>query len=329
MREEKSQWQIRSDVSATRLLGDIGGTNARFTLLAGGEFTRTQTIAVADYERIEDAIESYLKEVPAGLKPAEAALGVAGPITGDKIVMINSPWTFSIANLKKQFGWKALHVVNDFGANALAVPDLSEEFLLQIGDGVPAPDEPIAVLGPGTGLGVAALVPSPTGWIALTGEGGHATLAALDSREASIIDVLRRQYAHVSAETVLSGPGLVNLYDALCELAGKPATPSTPEHITRLYPGCDPQCREAVAMFCAILGTFAGDIALTFGARGGVYIMGGIVPKIHEIFRHSAFRERFEFKGRFRDYLSAIPTYVVSHPFPAFLGLKSLFKDSP
>jgi glucokinase len=316
-------------VGTSRLLGDIGGTNARFTLLAGGEFTRTQAITVADHESIEDAIRSYLKEIPAELKPAEAALAVAGPVMGDKIVMINSPWAFSIAGMKKQFGWKALHVINDFGANALSVPDLPAEFLLQIGEGARVPDAPIGVLGPGTGLGVAALVPSPTGWIALTGEGGHATLAALDSREASIIDILRRQYAHVSAETLLSGPGLVNLYDALCELAGKPATPSTPEHITHVYPGCDPQCREAVAMFCAILGTFAGDIALTFGARGGVYIMGGIVPKIYEIFRHSAFRERFEFKGRFRDYLCAIPTYVVSHPYPAFLGLKSLFENSP
>ena len=134
-------------------------------------------------------------------------------------------------------------------------------------------------------------------WIAVAGEGGNVTLAALDSREAAIIDILRRQYAHVSAEIVLSGPGLVNLYDALCELAGKPATPSTPEHITHLYPGCDPQCREAVAMFCAMLGTFAGDVALTFGARGGVYIMGGIVPKIYEIFRHSAFPRALRIQG--------------------------------
>jgi glucokinase len=174
---------------------------------------------------------------------------------------------------------------------------------------------------------VGALVPSPSGWIALAGEGGNVTLPALDSREASIIDILRRQYAHVSAEIVLSGPGLVNLYDSLCELAGKPATPVTPEHITNLYPGCDPLCREAVAIFCAMLGTFAGDVTLTFGARGGVYIMGGIVPKISEIFRHSAFRERFEFKGRYRQYLSAVPTYVVAHPFPAFPGLKTLFGD--
>ena len=226
--------------------------------------------------------------------------------------------------MRRQFGWTKLRVVNDFAANALSIPQLLPEHLSQVGEGAPVPDAAIAVLGPGTGLGVGGLVRSDGSWIAIPGEGGNITLAALDSREAAIIDILRRQYAHVSAEIVLSGPGLVNLYDSLCELAGKPTTASTPEHITHLYPGCDPQCREAVAMFCAMLGTFAGDVALTFGARGGVYIMGGIVPNIFEIFRHSAFRERFEFKGRYRQYLSAIPTYVVTHPFPAFLGLKTL-----
>ena len=311
----------------TRLLGDIGATHARFALLSGGEVARTQTLMVADYDRIEDAIHAYLREIPPNEKPGSAALAVAGPVTGDRVVMMNSPWGFSIEGVRQHFGWSKLHVVNDFAANALGVPLLLSEHLLQIGEGAKVEGAPIAVLGPGTGLGVAALVPSPSGWIALAGEGGNVTLPALDSREAAIIDILRRQYAHVSAEIVLSGPGLVNLYDALCELAGKPATPATPEHITNLYPGCDPQCREAVAIFCAMLGTFAGDVTLTFGARGGVYIMGGIVPKIYEIFRHSHFRERFEFKGRYRQYLSTVPTYVVTHPFPAFLGLKTLFGD--
>jgi glucokinase len=282
---------------------------------------------VADYDRIEDAIAAYLSEIPEEEQPANAALAVAGPVTGDSIAMMNSPWSFSSGAMRQHFGWSKLYVINDFAANALGVPELSAEHLLQVGDGAKVADAPIAVLGPGTGLGVSCLVPSPTGWIAVPGEGGNVTLPALDSREAAIIDILRRQYAHVSAEIVLSGPGLVNLYDALCELAGKPATPATPEHITNLYPGCDPLCREAVVIFCAMLGTFAGDVTLTFGARGGVYIMGGIVPKIYEIFRHSHFRERFEFKGRYRQYLSTVPTYVVTHPFPALLGLKTLFRD--
>lgn len=314
-------------MTGTRLVADVGGTNARFALLEGGDFDRVEIIAVADCERIEDAVSKYLAGIPAEKHPAEAAFSVAGPVTGDKIVMMNSPWTFSVEGMRREFGWKQLHVINDFAANALSVPEIPAELRLQVGDGSPAANMPIAVLGPGTGLGAGGLVPGPTGWIAVAGEGGNVTLAASDSREAAIIDVLRRQYAHVSAEMVLSGPGLVNLYESLCELAGKPATPSTPEDITNLYPGCDPQRREAVALFCALLGSFAGDLAMTFGARGGVYVMGGIVPKIYEIFRHSQFRDRFESKGRYRNYLSPIPTYVVAHPYPAFLGLKTVFKD--
>ena len=314
-------------MSPSRLLADIGATNARFALLANHEIMHSQVFMVADYEAFSDAIAAYAGQFPQNERPTEAALAVAGPVIDDRVTMMNSPWNFSIAGLKQQFNWTRLHIMNDFAANALAVPVLSPGDVIQIGEGAPVPDAPIVALGPGTGLGVGGLIPADGRWIAVAGEGGNVTLAALDSREAAIVDILRRQYAHVSAEIVLSGPGLVNLYESLCELAGKPATPSTPEHITHVYPGCDPQCREAVAIFCAMLGTFAGDCALTFGARGGVYIMGGIVPKIVEIFRHSTFRERFEFKGRYRHYLSSVPTYVVMHPFPAFLGLRTLFED--
>jgi glucokinase len=314
-------------MSRPHLIADVGGTNARFAMLRDGDFSRVEIYAVADYDRIEDAVRAYLGDAAADDRPVEAAFAVAGPVTGDRIVMMNSPWSFSVAAMRREFGWDGLHVINDFAANALSVPEIPAELRLQIGDATPAANAPVAVLGPGTGLGAGGLVPSPTGWIAVAGEGGNITFAPADSRESAIVDILRRQYAHVSAELLLSGPGLVNLYDCLCELAGKPAAPSTPEDITNLYPGCDPQRREAVSLFCAILGSFAGDLAMTFGARGGVYIMGGIVPKIFEIFRHSQFRNRFESKGRYRDYLSAIPTYVVAHPYPAFLGLKTLFRN--
>ena len=314
-------------MSSSRLLADIGATNARFALLTNGEIVQSDVFMVADYDNFADAIAAYVGQFAQNERPNEAALAVAGPVLGDRVAMMNSPWNFSISDLKQQFGWTRLHIMNDFAANALAIPALTPDDRFQVGEGEPVANAPIVALGPGTGLGVGGLVPCEGRWVAVAGEGGNVTLAALDSREAAIIDILRRQYAHVSAEIVLSGPGLVNLYDSLCELAGKPATPSTPEHITHIYPGCDPQCREAVTIFCAMLGTFAGDVALTFGALGGVYIMGGIVPKIAEIFRHSAFRERFEFKGRYRHYLSNVPTYVVTHPFPAFLGLRTLFKD--
>jgi glucokinase len=309
-----------------RLLGDIGATNARFALLSpGGNAEAEKTFRVADYPQISDCIAAYLAEV--GAKPEEASIAIAAPMAGDAVAMINAPWRFSQSALKERFGWRVLHMVNDFAANALAVPHLDPESVVRIGKGAPVSGFPIAVLGPGTGLGVAALVPVENHWLALPGEGGHATLAAIDSREAAIIDILRRQYAHISAERVLSGPGLVLLYDALCELAGRPQATVAPEYVTRLYPGCDPQSREAVAQFCAMLGTFAGSVALTYGARGGVYIMGGVIPRIVEFFRHSQFRERFEFKGRYREYLEGVPTYVVLQRAPAFLGLKTLFGD--
>jgi glucokinase len=309
-----------------RLLGDIGATHVRFALLdAQGVIGQPSILAVADYDQLAGAIRAYLSGFSQSDHPTQAAFGIAAPIAGDQVVMTNAPWRFSIDAMKREFGWKHFYCVNDFKANALAVPQLSPDDVVQIGEGTAVKHGTIAVLGPGTGLGVGALVHVKGGWTAIAGEGGHATLAAFDSREAAIIDILRRQYAHVSAERALSGPGLVNLYDSLCELAGKPGGPMSPEHITNLYPGCDPQCREAVALFCAMLGTFAGSVALTFGARGGVYIMGGVIPKIFEFFRNSHFRERFEFKGRYRHYLSAIPTYVVMQENPAFLGLKTLF----
>lgn len=314
-------------MSGFKLLGDLGATNVRFALLApDGGVNRFENLRNLDYETVVEAIDAYLAQVPKEEHPTEAAFAVAAPVTGDKITMLNSPWSFSMEAVRQRYGWSKLHLVNDFVANALAVPLLKEDDVVQIGEGNAAEGEAIAVLGPGTGLGVAGLIRCGGAWTPVAGEGGHATLAPMDSREAAIIDILRRQYAHVSAERVLSGPGLTNLYDALCELAGKPAAPLTPERITDLYPGCDPQARETVMMFCGMLGTFAGSVALTFGARGGVYVMGGIVPKILGTFTQSSFRERFEFRGRYRAYLSEIPTFVVTRPNPAFLGLTTLFR---
>jgi glucokinase len=315
-------------LSGLRLLSDIGATNVRFALQEpDGRVHLEAGLRNLDYETVIEAIDAYLASVPKDARPAEAAIAVAAPVIGDKIAMMNAPWSFSIDAVKRHYGWSALHVVNDFVANALAVPHLNDADIVQVGEGTPTEGEAIAVLGPGTGLGVAGLMRCGGSWTPIAGEGGHATLAPMDSREAAIIDILRRQYAHVSAERVLSGPGLANLYDALCELAGKPAAPLTPERITDLYPGCDPQARETVMMFCAMLGTFAGSVALTFGARGGVYIMGGIIPRILGTFIQSNFRERFEFRGRYRAYLSEIPTFVVTRPNPAFLGLATLFRE--
>ena len=307
------------------LIGDIGATNARFALAAAnGAVQHTRVLACDDYATISDAIAAYLA-ADALPKPHAAALAVASPVTGDMVTLTNHPWSFSIAALQHHFGLDRLLVVNDFTANALAMPHLAPQERLAIGGGSPVPGTPIAVLGPGSGLGVSGLIPAPNGWMALAGEGGHATMPPADERESVVLDHMRRRFDHVSAERVLSGPGLVNLYQTLCEIEGVPAAPFTPAQIAdRRIGESEPLCRAALEMFCTMLGTVAGDLALTLGARAGVYIAGGIVPRLGAHFAETGFRERFEAKGRFGPYLSAIPTYVVTHPIPAFLGLVSL-----
>jgi glucokinase len=309
-----------------RLLGDIGATNARFALAdAEGTPQRVRVLAADDHPSLEAAITAYLSEESFTPPPQEAALAVASPITGDAVTLTNHPWSFSVLRMKQALGLTRLLLVNDFTANALAVPRLRPEDRMPVGGGMPAEGAPIGVLGPGTGLGVSGLVPTPQGYVALASEGGHVTVAPADAREDAVLDRLRQRFDHVSAERVLSGQGLVTLYTTLAEIAGVPAGPFTPAQIAdRAIGESEPLVREALAMFCAMLGTVAGNLALTLGARGGIYIAGGIVPRLGARFAESAFRHRFEAKGRMRPYVAAIPTYVVTHQIPAFLGLVAL-----
>jgi glucokinase len=251
---------------------------------------------------------------------------VASVIDGDRIELTNSPWRFSIEATRQAAGLDRLEVVNDFTAVALSVRHLKPEHLVAIGGGAALAGRPIAVLGPGTGLGVSALVPSASGeWTALDTEGGHVTMAAASEREARILDRLRSQFDHVSAERVLSGQGLVNLYQAIAALSGHQAVFSTPDVISkRGLDGSCPVSREAVETFFAMMGTAAGNLALSLGAKGGVFIAGGILPRMADAFRLSAFRTRFEAHGRFQPYLAGIPTWLITHPLPAFVGLAAL-----
>ncbi len=310
------------------LVGDIGATNARFALVTpAGELTAIQVLPCEDYPTIADAIATYLKEAK-GERPVDAVLAVAATPSGDAVSMTNHPWTFSIEALRNAVSLKRLKVVNDFHAAAAAIPFLAAKDRIQIGPGVPAPGAPIGVLGPGSGLGVSALVPTPSGPKPIPGEGGHVTMSPADDRESAVLKIMRARYDHVSAERVLSGPGLVNLYNTLCELSHVKAAPLTAAQITDPKIGAeDASAREATAMFCAMLGTIAGNLALTLGAKGGIYIAGGIVPKLGDYFAQSQFRARFEAKGRFRDYLAAIPTYVIVRPYAALLGAASLRED--
>ncbi|MBP2301655.1 glucokinase [Azospirillum picis] len=310
------------------LVADIGGTNARFGLIDGRVVREVRVLRCANYASIEDAATAYL--TAAGLaahgtpgRPRRGAFAVAGPVTGDRIAMTNLVWEFSVGQVRNALGLEGLKVINDFTAVALSVPRLAPEDLRQVGDGTPLAGMVVGVLGPGSGLGVSGLVPAAGGrWTALSGEGGHTTMAPVSDRESSVLAQLRKSFDHVSAERVLSGPGLINLYQALSIIDGREPASLTPAEITdHALAGTEPHCTEAVEMFCAMLGTVAGNLALTLGARGGIYIAGGIVPKLGNLFTHSRFRKRFVEKGRMRDFLAPIPTYVITHDLPAFLGL--------
>jgi glucokinase len=311
------------------LIGDIGATNARFAIVQpDGSTTPARVYALNDYASLSDTIDAYLAEESPPTRPRQSVLAVASPVTGDQVTLTNHTWTFSIEALRRHVGLQRLRVINDFAANALAIPHLGERDRLQIGAGSPVSDAPIALIGPGTGLGVSTLVPTPGGAVPIAGEGGHVTMAPANAQESAVLDLMRKRYDHVSAERVLSGPGLVNLYATLCELSDVPAGPFTPPQITdpRIWDE-DPRTREATAMFCAMLGTVAGNLALTLGARGGIYVAGGIVPRLGAHFAQSEFRARFEAKGRLRGYLAAIPTYVIARPLPALLGATALLKQ--
>ena len=308
------------------MLADIGATNARFRLSGGGGET-TAVLASAEFSSLEATVRGFLDSVRPAVPPRTAAFAVAGPVSGDAVTLTNLGWRFSITELRRVLGLDRLEVVNDFTAVALALPALGPgDRRVLGGEREPTAGAALAVLGPGSGLGVSGLLPTPGGgWVSIAGEGGHVTLAATDEREAAILAALRRRLGPVSAECALSGPGLVNLYRAVAELDGHEAEPLAPAAITEAgLDGSCPRCREALALFAAFLGTVAGDLALTLGARGGVYLAGGIAPRLADFLEGSTFRRRFEDKGIQRPWLAAIPTWIITHPFPAFAGLATL-----
>ena len=313
-------------MAVARLLADIGGTNVRFAIQRGTEpATEIMVLATEDHAGLHQAAQSYLGRIgrPADLKLA--AFAIASPITGDLVSMTNLPWRFSTEEVRRALGLDKLLVVNDFVAVAHGVPYLPATDLIQIGGAQPVPLEQKALIGPGTGLGTSGLVPSKDDWIIIEAEGGHVTMAPANDREGAILARLRAVYGHVSAERVVSGMGLVNLYTALAGLEGRPVENLEPPDIARkAADGSCAVCKETIDTFCAMLGTVAGNLVLTLGARGGLYIGGGIIPKLGEVFFQSDFRRRFEDKGRFQSYLAPVPAYVISARYPAFVGLQYL-----
>jgi glucokinase len=307
------------------LLGDIGGTTVRLAVLTGDAVGPIDHLAVAQYRSLIDAIEDFLGGRDDRNRIGAAVLDVAGPIEGGRCVLVNSQWTVDAAALHAAFGFEPILLINDFEAVAHALPHLGQADVRPVAVGRPSRVESLAVIGPGTGLGMAGVIRRDDRVTIVPTEGGHATLPGTTPREDTVIAYLRGKFHHVSAERALSGPGLENLYEAIAAIDGIAVPGRTAAEITRdaLDRSC-PVCAAAVDMFCAMLGTVAGDLALMFRARGGVYIAGGIVPRIVELLARSEFNARFMAKGRFRPYLEDIPVAVIVNPDPAFLGLKAL-----
>ncbi len=311
------------DQGYPRLLGDIGGTNARWAWQesAAAPLQDISVIPCQASASLYDSAVNYLATTGHG-RPQCVGIGIATAVTGDVVRMTNNSWTFSIAQFKQSLGVHRCLVINDFTALAMSLPALTQSDLRPVGAGVAIKGEPIALLGPGTGLGVSGLIlTGKDQYFALSGEGGHATVAAADDQEAALLSLLRARFGHVSAERVLSGPGLVDLYRAVCELDGQVARSLSPADVTdAAMTGTDQECVKTAHLFTSFLGNVAGNLTLTLGARGGLYIGGGIVPLLGDAFNAALFRQRFEEKGRFKDYLSTIPTWIIRASTPALVG---------
>jgi len=310
-----------------RLLADIGGTNARFALERGpGCIDRIATLACADHPRFQDAVRAYLgRHADGGVPVRHAVIAIANPVEGDHIKMTNHCWEFSLAGARDELGLDTLLAVNDFAALAMALPQLAASDLVQVGGGAAAPDGVIGLVGAGTGLGVAGLLPADGRWSVLQSEGGHVAFSPADRREQEILDYCRQRWEHVSAERLVSGPGLALIREALAARAGTQARPLDPAAIVeRALDGADALCVETLDIFCAMLGTVAANVAVTLCARGGIYIGGGVVPRLGEWFARSPFRARFENKGRFSSFTARIPCFVIHAPYPALGGAAAM-----
>lgn len=299
------------------LVADIGGTNARFGLVRrpGGPPEAVAVLPGAEYDGLPDAVAAYLDLYGGGVRPGAACLAIAGPVDGDRYRLTNAGWHGSIRDL----GIPGAHLLNDFEALAFSLPFLAGDDLEPLGGPPPAARMVKAVLGPGTGLGVAGLVPAGDGWVPVPGEGGHVAAPAVTELEMEVVRALRADgMAHVDAEHLISGPGLTRLHRGLALVDGVPADPLPAAEIVARAD--DPRCARTVEVFCGLLGTFAGNVALTLGARGGVYLGGGVLPRIADRVRASDFRRRFEASPVLADYLASIATCLIVARQPALTG---------
>ncbi len=310
------------------LVADIGGTNARFGLVTapGGPPDVVRSLPCASYPGLAGAVTAYLEGVESPT-PSAACMAVAGPVSAGGVRLTNGPWDISVATTRDQLGLDRFTLINDFVALAMSLPWLEAADLRHIGGPDVVPGRPMAVLGPGTGLGVAGVLPVGGRWVPVDSEGGHTDAPAVTDREIEVARLLRAGRESVSAEYLLSGSGLERLHGALRQVHGLPAQPAElPRPVDAAticaagVAGTDKACVEALSVFCALLGGFAGNVALTLGARGGVFLGGGMLPRIADFLETSDFRRRFEAKQEMASYVEAVGTTLIVTPTPALRG---------
>ena len=305
-----------------RLLADIGGTNARFALQRGpGRIEEIATLACAAHATFTDAVRAYLAGHPGAAREVRhAVIAIANPVEGDFVKMTNHHWQFSIDAARRDLGLDTLLVVNDFAALSMSVPGLRDADLQQVGGTRVNPDAVIGVVGAGTGLGVGGVIPDGGRWTVLPSEGGHVAFSPSNPREQAILAYCWTKWQHVSAERLISGPGLATIHEALCAIDGIATESLEPAQVVERGLAGDEVCAEVLDVFCGALGTMAANVAVTLCARGGIYIGGGVVPRLGEWFARSPFRARFENKGRYSSYTAQIPCFVIHSPYPALSG---------
>ncbi|NQV99974.1 MAG: glucokinase [Rhodospirillales bacterium] len=311
------------------IVADVGGTNARFALVHPGttDVFNTDTLQVRDFGTITDAFRLYMKKQ--GLSEAvRACVALAGPVEGDQLQLTNGNWAFSKETTRAELRFERLLFINDFKAQAAAIPYLKDDQLVMLGGRAAIDGRSRVIIGPGTGLGVAGAVATGDGYVIVEGEGGHIGLSPTSDREIAVHEKLLQRYGRVSAERIICGPGLRNLYRILQELDGVAAVERTEAQVVaEAVNGESEICREALDIFLAYLGAVAGDLALTFGAFGGVYIAGGIVPRVRDHVKGSQFRSRFEAKGRMAHLVRDIPTYLVMSQDAGLIGAAACLKE--
>lgn len=310
------------------LVADVGGTNIRLAIANLDDYSMAsiRTYKCADFENLDNAISQYFSEVDVSVE--YACIDVATAIVGDQVSLTNNHWSFSQKAVKAQFQFKELIIINDFTAIAMSVPHIRDDKKVQIGGAEAQPNKPIAIYGAGTGLGVANLVHTGDKWLPLPGEGGHVDFAPIDEDEIAILKELQKKYPRVSAEQLLSGLGLVQIYQSLQASSDQPVSDVDPVYVSsNAIDGTDPLAVKSLDIFCRLLGSFGGNLALTLVTFGGVYIAGGIVPRFIDYVKNSDFRRRFDAKGRFSSLVESIPVYIVTEEQPGLIGCAAYLKQ--